>query len=205
MPTMKVPIDKVPTKKMPTAKPLDHRVYQLKVTLKYTKPPIWRRIQVPADVTLYKLHQILQALMGWYDCHLHQFIVGEIYYGTSDPEFGMDSEMKSERGVRLNKIATTEKSKFVYEYDFGDSWQHEILVEKILPQEEGAHYPICLTGKRACPPEDVGGVWGYEGFLEAIRDPKHPEHDSMLQWAGGSFDPEAFDLEGINVDLKLRV
>ena len=176
------------------------QIYQIKVTLSDSKPPIWRRILVPGDRSLAKLHHILQAAMGWYDAHLHQFIVGGVYYGVPHPDYFMD--VKDERRVRLNQIAPAAKSKFVYEYDFGDSWEHELLVEKILPPEQGVRYPICVKGRRACPPEDVGGVWGYAGFLQAIQDPDHPEHKNYMQWIGGEFDPEAFDLDEINAALR---
>lgn len=174
-------------------------VYQLKVTLRDSKPPIWRRIQVPATISLYKLHHILQVAMGWTDSHLHQFIVGNTYYGVPDPEWDLD--VKNEQRVKLNQIAPQEQAKFTYEYDFGDSWLHEIVVEKIMPPEEGQHYPVCIKGRRACPPEDCGGIWGYDSFVEAIRDPSHPEHDEMLEWVGGEFAPEAFDLEAVNQQL----
>lgn len=178
-------------------------VYQLKVTLKNTRPPIWRRVLVPGNVSLEKLHDILQVVMGWEDYHLHQFIVGDTYYGTRDPDAGIwGMEARSERAARLSQVAPAEKSKFTYEYDFGDSWYHDILVEKITPPEKGVSYPVCIKGKGACPPEDVGGIWGYYAFLEAIKDPSNPEHGDMLEWAGGSFDPEEFDLEGINQALK---
>jgi Plasmid pRiA4b ORF-3-like protein len=192
----------MPTPKGAATKPASHMVYQLKVTLQDSKPPIWRRIQVSADITLSKLHHIVQTVMGWSDSHLHQFIVGDTFYGIPDPDSFMDMDTKYESRAKLNQIAPAEKSKFVYEYDFGDSWEHLILVEKILPAEEGAQYPVCLTGKRACPPEDVGGVWGYDEFLAAIRDADHPDHEEMLEWADGDFDPEAFDLEAVNKALK---
>ena len=181
-------------------------IYQIKVTLKHSKPPIWRRIQVRGDTRLDKLHHILQTVMGWWDAHLHQFIVGgrgHIYYGEPNPDFadwGMD--MQDETKVRLYQLAAGEKFRFVYEYDFGDGWEHDLLVEKILPPEEGVAYPRCLKGKRACPPEDVGGVWGYGYFLEAIHDPDHPEHEEFLEWIGGDFDPEAFDLAEVNEALQ---
>jgi hypothetical protein len=181
-------------------KPADTPIYQLKVTLKESKPPIWRRILVPGDISLSKLHQILQIAMGWEDSHLHQFIVGGTYYGEPDP--GFRDEMKSERRVKLNQVAPHEKGRFTYEYDFGDSWEHQIVVEKIVPPEPGARYPVCTAGTRACPPEDCGGVWGYESLLEAIADPNNPEHDEMLEWVGEDFDPDAFDLEEINERLK---
>jgi len=175
-------------------------VYQIKVTLKESKPPIWRRIQVNSDITLYKFHQILQAAMGWSDYHLHQFVVHGKYYGTPDPDF--DFEVKNEKRVKLNKVFSEAGGKFIYEYDFGDSWEHVILLEKILPLDQDVTCPVCLAGKRACPPEDCGGIWGYYNFLEAIHDPEHPEHDEMQEWIGGSFDPEEIDVDAVNQRLK---
>jgi len=178
-------------------------IYQLKVTLKYSKPPIWRRIELPANTRLDHLHWILQETMGWTNSHLHQFIVGETYYGELHPDYeSMGLDMEDERKARLNQVAPAEKSKFIYEYDFGDSWEHELLVEKIGLPEKGVHYPRCIKGKRACPPEDVGGMWGYEEFVAAIDDPDHPEHEMYLEWAGDDFDPEAFDLDEINQALE---
>jgi hypothetical protein len=178
-------------------------IYQIKVTLDESKPPIWRRILVPGDVTLEKLHTIIQVAMGWTNSHLHQFIVGQTRVGEPHPDYGF--EMKNERRVRLNQVAPREGSRFRYEYDFGDSWLHDLLVEKIVEPEPGQQYPVCIEGERACPPEDVGGVWGYDGFLEAIGDPDHPEHEDYLDWIGGKFDPEEFDLEETNETLrKLR-
>jgi hypothetical protein len=178
-------------------------IYQIKVTLKDSRPSIWRRIQVPGDISLSRLHAVLQIVMGWTNSHLHQFKAGERYYGEPDPEFADMIEVIDERQVRLNQIAPDVKASFVYEYDFGDNWEHELVVEKILPPEKGAQYPRCTDGKCACPPEDVGGVWGYQDFLEAMRDPNHPEHEDMVEWAGGEFDPEAFDLRGVNGALQL--
>jgi len=174
-------------------------VYQLKVTLQSTKPPIWRRIQVRASATLPKLHDTIQVAMGWTDAHLHQFIINGVEYGLPDPDFTDD--MRSEQRIKLERVVTTEKDRFVYEYDFGDSWTHIILLERILPPDPAVHYPRCLAGKRACPPEDVGGVWGYAAFLEAIGNSDHPEHDDMLEWCGGEFDPEAFSLDEVNQAL----
>ncbi len=175
-------------------------IYQLKVTLIDSKPPIWRRIQVPGDITLHKLHLIIQEAMGWTDSHLHQFIIGGMYYGEPTPD--NDFEMADESRVKLNKVIKNEKAKFRYEYDFGDNWQHQLLLEKILLPESGVHYPRCVTGKRNCPPEDCGGIWGYADLLEALKNPDHPEHKDMLEWIGGEFDPEAFGLEEINRALE---
>jgi len=174
-------------------------IYQLKVTLRGSRPPIWRRVLVPGKFSLRKLHQVIQLVMGWTDSHLHQFIIDGQYYSIPSSE---DYEpVRDERRHSLSQIATREKRKFFYEYDFGDSWEHEIVVEKILSPESGVKYPACIKGKRACPPEDVGGLWGYETFLEAIGDPHHEEHDSYLEWVGGDFDPEACDLGEINQAL----
>jgi hypothetical protein len=178
------------------------QIYQIKVTLKDSKPPIWRRILVPDNITLYRLHQILQIVMDWSNSHLHQFIISGEYYGDpADDEMG-DFGTKNERRYRLNQFMLHKGSRFIYEYDFGDDWEHILLLEAVLPPEEGQRYPQCVKGKRAGPPEDVGGIWGYAGFLEAIRDPEHPEHDEYLDWIGGDFDPEAFDIEGINQALE---
>jgi len=176
------------------------QIYQLKITLKESRPPIWRRFQVRSDVTLAKLHRIIQEVMGWFDGHLHQFIVGRIYYGVPDPDDL--SETRDERKVRLDQILSVPGRKIVYEYDFGDGWEHEIVLEKILSPDPKTRYPRCLDGARACPPEDCGGIYGYADFLEAIRNPEHEEHEEMLEWIGGEFDPEEFDLEAVNQSLK---
>jgi hypothetical protein len=176
-------------------------IYQIKVTLRDSKPPIWRRVQVPGDATLADLHDIIQAVMSWWDYHLHQFIVGESYYGVPHPDYMMD--MLDETEVRLNEIAD-EGAKFFYEYDFGDSWLHTLDVEKVMQPEPGQEYPVCLKGRRATPPEDVGGIWGYERYLEAMENPDHPEHEMYMGWRG-EFEPEAFDLDEVNAELRKRV
>ena len=171
-------------------------IYQVKVTLKGSKPPIWRRLLVPSNTRLGKFHEMLQIVMGWTDSHLHQFIVGQTFYGTPEPDFGL--EVRSERTVLLSTVLRMPKDKIIYEYDFGDSWEHEVLLEKIVPPDPETRYPVCLTGKRACPPEDCGGIWGYAEFLDAVASPTHPEHESMLEWIGGEFNPEEFDLSDVN-------
>lgn len=178
-------------------------IYQFKITLYESRPPIWRRVQVSSDISLHRLHKIIQTVMGWEDYHLHKFIVGDSYYGEPDPYY--DSDMDDDKKVRLSEVVLGEGHWFDYEYDFGDSWLHRILMEKTLQPESGMKYPRLIKGKRACPPEDVGGMWGYEEFLEAIRDPGHPEHKDMLDWAGDEFDPEEFDIDEINQRLaKIR-
>lgn len=183
-----------------TKKP--NQIYQIKVTLDDTHPPIWRRILVPGNSSLLQLHDILQIVMGWEDYHLHMYTIEGLIYGDpADDEYG-DLGTINEADYKLSQVIYREGQRFKYEYDFGDSWDHTLLVEKILPPVEGTRYPLCLKGKRACPPEDVGGVWGYENFLEAIRDPAHDEHEEYLAWVGGEFDPEDFDLEEINIGLR---
>ncbi|MBU0568609.1 plasmid pRiA4b ORF-3 family protein [bacterium] len=178
---------------MPKAK---QSVYQIKVSLRGIRPPIWRRFQVTGDTSLRKLHEVLQVVMGWGNYHLFQFIIYGTYFGEPHSDYG--SEMKDAQKTRLDGIALGEKTKFIYEYDFGDSWEHELLVEKILPVEEGVIYPICLKGKLACPPEDCGGIWGYADLLKIIRDPENEEYEEMRKWAGEDFDPEEFDPDEIN-------
>jgi hypothetical protein len=175
--------------------PVTERLYQFKITLLESKPPIWRRIQVK-DSTLDKLHEQIQTAIGWTNSHLHQFEIDEERYG--DPEL-LDDGFEDFKCVdstvtKISKIVPEDgkRFRFLYEYDFGDGWEHDVLFEGCLKAEKGDRYPLCLEGERNCPPEDVGGVWGYAEFLEAIGDPKHEEHDRMLEWAG-EFDPEEFD------------
>lgn len=175
-------------------------VYQLKATILGTKPPVWRRILVPEETTLARLHDILQAAFGWWDCHLHEFDVDGVRYGSRDGEDW--SPPKDERRALLGNVVGVGSS-FLYWYDFGDDWRHKVVVEKILPVQAGVAYPACTGGRRACPPEDCGGPWGYEAFLAVIGDPAHDEHESMLDWVGGTFDPEAFDKEDFQHWLQL--
>jgi len=176
-------------------------VYQIKVTLIGSKPPIWRRILVANTTTLSGVHTILQTVMGWTDSHLHMFKINEqIYDDLEDDEYG-DLGTKNEARFKLNQVVVPEGAKFRYEYDFGDSWKHELIVEKILPAEKGVRYPVCIGGKNACPPEDMGGIRGYSYFLEAIANSNHPEHDSYLEWIGGKFDSKHFNLDDVNDNL----
>ncbi len=171
-------------------------VYQFKITLLESQPPIWRRIQVQ-DCTLDKLHEHIQTAMGWTNSHLHHFRIEEQLYG--DPELMQENfeemEYKDSTTTKISDILPKggKRFRFQYEYDFGDSWYHEVLFEGVVRAESRAKYPVCLEGARACPPEDCGGVWGYADFVEAIQDPDHERHEEILEWVGGSFDPEKFD------------
>jgi hypothetical protein len=159
-------------------------IYQIKVTLLGTDPPIWRRLLVPADLTLERLHDVLQLAVGWEDCHMHEFRIGKQRFGKPDPlerAFGRP-RTASERTARLFTVLDKARAKAVYTYDFGDGWDHEIVVEKCLTPEPGRAYPACLAGERHGPPEDCGGLPGFHDMLEAISDPRHEQHDEILEW-----------------------
>src|SRR6266436_3102855 len=182
-------------------------LYQVKITLKSSKPPIWRRVVVRADTKLDRLHNVVQIAMGWTNSHLHQFIGGSgfarTFYGRLDPEFAaMSDEMLNEKRHTVAELAPAAKGKFIYEYDFGDGWQHEMVLEKILPPDPTFKHPTCLAGANACPPEDCGGIFGYYNLLEIMANPKHPEHTEMKEWIGGPFDPSEFRFEDVNSVLK---
>jgi hypothetical protein len=178
--------------------PVRGAVYQLKVTLRGAKPPIWRRLRLPAATTLAQLHQVIQVAFGWEDAHLHAFEVGGRRY--SRPDFELWDEAADEGKVRLGDLAARPGARLRYTYDFGDSWEHDLLVEDILPADGGDH-AVCLTGRRAGPPEDCGGVWGYAELCEILADPDHPDHGERVDWLGRPHDPAAFDKETINISL----
>jgi hypothetical protein len=166
--------------------------YQIKITLKGMKPPIWRRVSVPSDITLAGLHYVIQRAMGWEDCHLHEFVIGGKRYGPAEAEeFDFGDRRADEGKARLNRVAGL-NAKFRYCYDFGDDWIHEILIEREIASE-GERKARCLAGKNACPPEDCGGPYGYADLLAILADPAHEEHEEMLDWAGDDLDPHAFD------------
>lgn len=184
------------------AKTVAQRIYQIKVTLAGVRPAVWRRLLVPSTISLRKLHDILQIAMGWEDAHLHAFVAGGETYGMADPDF--PDATRSDARVKLDAVLLREKDWLIYEYDFGDGWEHKVVLEKVLAQTPGLQAPRCIAGARACPPEDCGGVGGYEEFLQAIADPFHPEHEEMLEWIGGDFDPAWFEPEEINEELAAR-
>lgn len=172
------------------------KAYECKVTLRGVRPPVWRRVKVRSDITLEDLHRVLQVVMGWTDSHMHAFRPAgkgaKVRMGS--PAVGRDQE----RRTRLDELLRKPKDWLVYEYDFGDSWEHEVLLERVVDHPAGARYPWVLEGARACPPEDVGGVEGYARFLQAMRDPRHREHEEMQEWHGGALDPAAFDAQAVN-------
>ena len=171
-------------------------IYQFKITLQNVRPSVWRRIQVPDTYTFWDLHIAIQDAMGWTNSHLHQFNILDASTGKlreiGIPEGYGDTVLSGWR-YKIADYFSVENPKAKYIYDFGDNWTHIIILEKILPREKGIEYPLCIDGKRACPPEDCGGPWGYQDFLKVIKDPKHKQHKELMEWVGGEFDPEYFD------------
>lgn len=173
-------------------------VFQLQITLQEVEAPVWRRVLVPSDARLGELHRILNEVMGWTDSHLHQFKIARQTYG--DPELDEDGHgrFEDEREVRLDELVGV-KDRFIYEYDFGDGWSHEVVVEKKLPYDERFTYPVCIGGARACPPEDCGGPPGYAHLLEVLLN---DDDDELVAWVGGFFDPDGFDVNRTNQALR---
>ncbi len=180
----------------------DGGIYQLLVALELIEPPIWRRVQVPGETTLGELHDVLQVAMGWHNCHLHLFEIDGATYGPLGDGAPWLEDMSDERKTRLDRVVGREGATFAYVYDMGDDWEHRIVLEADLPRGPDTRYPVCTEGERGCPPEDCGGPFQYPEFLDAISDPDHPEHDEMTDWIGDSFDPEAFDIDFVNRQLR---
>jgi hypothetical protein len=196
--------------------PVPRCTYQLKITLKDVSPPIWRRVLVPDDATFRTLHETIQLSFGWWDSHLHEFssprkgwlpregtITDLETLDGYDPELGVPAD---ERKVRLRDQLEWAGQRMDYNYDFGDCWGHEVLLERVLVPEEGVGRPVCVGGRRACPPEDCGGTGGYTELIKAINDPGHERHAELLDWLGlqrpEDFDPEAFDVEATDALLQ---
>jgi hypothetical protein len=175
----------------------DKDIYQLKVTLLGARPPIWRRLLVDPDMTLAQLHDVLQITMGWEDSHMHEFRAGEQRFGQPEPAdpFTRTPRAESERTARLRAVLKKAGAKIIYTYDFGDSWEHSIVLEKLLPADPSISCPLCTDGKLACPPGDCGGIPGYYGLLEAINNPDDESSEEMRDWVGDDFDPQAFSID----------
>jgi len=190
----------LPAKRRKSDKPAP--VYQLKVGLRGTKPPIWRRLEVPADISLARLHTVIQVAFGWDDSHMHAFETPYGNFGVADAELGH----RAEAPVTLEQVAPAANSRLRYTYDFGDDWEHDVVVEKVLDRRGTADYPRCSGGRRAAPPDDCGGVWGYAELVEVLGDPDHPEHEDRLEWLGlddaAGFDPDRFDADAVTRALS---
>ena len=179
------------------------KLFQFKITLLDIKPAIWRKIQV-RDCTLGDLHEHIQTAMGWENYHLHQFNINGEQYGPPSPDdFDFGMETIDEDGVLLSGLLpkSGKKTRWIYEYDFGDGWRHEVAFEGYPPVEKGTKFPVCLEGERACPPEDCGGPWRFADYLEALANPKHEQHEELLEWLG-PFDPEAFDVKKATKEMR---
>jgi hypothetical protein len=166
------------------------------------KPPVWRRLLVPVNTTLDQMHSILQSAMGWEDYHMHVFSDGDLEYGIPDRELGFSDE----REVTLGDVFGDVGDKLLYTYDFGDGWEHVVVLEDLLDAVPAVAYPVCLAGKGCCPPEDCGGVWGYHDLRASLADRANERHDELVEWlglvSGSDFDPGAFDLDAVNVALQ---
>ncbi|MBU4487172.1 MAG: plasmid pRiA4b ORF-3 family protein [Candidatus Delongbacteria bacterium] len=173
--------------------------YQIKITLKDSDPKIWRRIIISSGLLLPDLHKVIQTSMGWTNSHLHQFIKGKKYYldEYDEMESAFGDRCIVYNKVKISDVLIKEKEKFEYEYDFGDGWRHEILLEKILQADKKFNYPVCIEGKMSCPPDDCGGIGGYYDMLDIIRDPKNKEYEETIDWLGGDFDPEYFNIDEV--------
>ena len=179
-------------------------ILQLKITLDQIEPPIWRRVEVKDDISFYELHHVIQIAMGWWNTHLFEFEAGGYTIGVIEGSMVPEGTLGSKE-VRLSRLLDTEKMKFKYLYDFGDNWDHEIEIEKIIPEVSGRSYPTCIGGERNCPPEDIMGFPGYMNLVEIMKDKNHPEYQGMLEWLGEEYDPEYFDLQETNGELQFII
>lgn len=170
------------------------RVARIKISLAEIEPVIWRLVEVPVGMSLKALHDVIQASFGWENYHLYEFEAGDRRYGIPDPDLVFDREVRSARGVKLEALIAQGHTRLAYTYDFGDGWRHDIAIEAVEAGVPGALYPRLIAGKRRGPPEDVGGPYGYFRYLEAILDPSHKDHASMVEWRGACFDPDDADL-----------
>lgn len=179
-----------------------NNIIQLKITLQGTKPPIWRRILVDKSTTFSQLHYIILTTMGWDGGHLYEFNVNGDRIGVPHKnDEGWGGKLVNASKKPLDSLISDTKGKFEYTYDFGDSWEHQILIEKFLPRDRKTKYPTCVDGKLNCPPEDCGGIGGFYGLLDIISNKRHPERKEMLEWLGGHYDAEHFDKDEINIEL----
>lgn len=180
------------------------KIYQIQIALRGSKPKIWRRVLVPSDLLLSDFHVIIQITMGWTNSHLHQFIKDQTFYTPrmADDDFWDEMDNVDYSKIKISDLLKKVKDRIIYEYDFGDSWGHDIILEKIENNEVHKNIPICLTGKNNCPPENCGGIWGYYDLLEILKNPDHEEYEEYVEWLGEEFDPQYFDKKEINEMLK---
>lgn len=182
---------------------MEEKVVQLKISLKNTAPAVWRRVLVKSSISFHELHYTIQIAMGWGNFHLYEFKIGNYRIGIQEEDFD-DPEFEGSDVIDANQITLEEllskgtTKSFSYDYDFGDGWEHAVLIEKSMPLDPERIYPVCLKGKLNCPPEDCGGIPGYYHLLEIIANKKHPEHKELIEWLGGGFDPTEFEVDDVN-------
>lgn len=171
-------------------------IARLKVTLDDVKPAVQRRLEVPLTIRLDRLHLVLQAALGWTDSHLYEIKAGGVGWGMPDQDFG-DGPLDARKARLIDVLEDVGTKTIRYLYDFGDGWEHTIKVERVIEAVPGVAYPVLLDARGRCPPEDVGGPWGYDEFLEALADPDHEDHADTKTWAGRNYDPKVVDVEGL--------
>ena len=169
-------------------------VARIRIEIEDTDPLVWRELDLPLSTTLATLHDLIQVAMRWQDDHLHEFVVGEKVYGLPGPDDALyERKVNQSKSVRLGMLIDRGVQAFLYVYHFGDNWQHHITIGDVRQGDPAAEYPRYVAGERRAPPEDVGGISGFEEFLEAVTDPDHEDHERLLAWCGGSFDPDDTD------------
>lgn len=185
---------------------MTNKIYQVKISLNESKPKIWRRLLIPSDLLLSDFHKVIQTSMGWTNSHLHQFIKDDTFYTVKMPDDDLWDELNNVdyKKIKVSDLMKNEKDEIVYEYDFGDGWMHDIVLEKILPVDKNKKYPVCVSGKNNCPPEDCGGISGYTTMLKILKRPDHEEYESYINWLGGGFDPQYFNIYKVNELLRRR-
>ncbi len=185
---------------------MERKTFQIKIVLRGSEPKIWRRILVPADLLLPDFHKIIQTTMGWTNSHLHQFVKNRTYYlpESEYDDFWSNKEDVDYSKVKISDLLKRKNSKITYEYDFGDNWVHDIILEKITSTDESETLPVCIAGENSCPPEDCGGIWSYERMLEVLKNPENEEYEDYIDWVGEDFDPEYFNIDEVNKLLKTK-
>jgi hypothetical protein len=183
-----------------------NKLYQIKIQLEEIDPPVWRRVIIPCDMLLSDFHKVIQTIMGWTNSHLHLFEINDTYY---QPRIQDDWTWDEKNNVdyketRVSDLLFNENDQIIYEYDPGDYWIHNILLEKITENPKGTHNPKCIDGQRSCPPENSGGTQGYRSLLQVISNPKHVQYKSYIRWLGRVFDPEYFSPKQVNILLKRK-
>lgn len=177
------------------------KILQFKITLKESNPKIWRRFLIENTLMFYDLHLVIQNVIGWTNSHLYQFVYERNSY-IGNPELLERSEVADDRETELSAIFDKPKIKMIYEYDFGDGWEHELVLEKIIDKNSTQQYPFCIEGEMNCPPEDCGGIYGFMDMMQKFKNKKHPEHADIAEWLGEDYNQDDFDLEAVNANLK---